>query len=302
MKLKTIKLVLMAMGAIVILSDSISIAQNGKSYSREPLSDHVRNVAKNLLEFTAFNNWLNANYDSTPVEKQKGLKEHLYSIIDSHVKHYFASKESLLPADSDFVLTHCFTWATIMGVYGAHSVLEKLNPNIADSLQVTAPIPTSFNLTVQGEMIDLSSAWGNWRVDFPYYFMVLRLKQFKASNDLQTQTASISTGFGKHLRDDGYSQATIGIAYSPEGVSETFNTFWLEAFGLSPENSTGESINGLSIYKIFDTSLAMHYELVFPKTTKGAMAVVFMGIDGTYQHNRPHFIDFLKHLELGKPD
>lgn len=302
MKLKNIKLVLMAMGAIVILSVSTSYPQDGKSYSRKPLSDPIRDGAKNLVEFMALNNWLNVHYDSAPAERHKALKERLYSIIDSHVKHYFASKESLLPADSDFVLTQCFTWATIMGVYGAHSVLEKLNSNIANSLQVAAPIPSSFNLTVQGEMIDLSSAWGNWRVDFPYYFMVLRLKQFKASNDLQTQMASISTGFGKHLKDDGYSQATIAIAYSPEGVSETFNTFWLEAFGLSPEDSTNDSINGLSIYKKLDTSLSMHYELVFPKTTKGAMAVVFLGIDGTYQHNRPHFIDFLNHLELDKPD
>lgn len=302
MKLKSIKLVIMAIGVIVILSVSTSYPQNGKSYSRKPLSDPIRDVAKNLVEFTKFNNWLKVNYDSTPVEKQKGLKEHLYSIIDSHLKHYRANEESLLPADSDFVLTHCFTWATIMGVYGAHSVLEKLNSNIADSLQVTAPIPTSFNLTVQGEMFDLSSAWGNWRVDFPYYFMVHKLLQYKASNDLQTQIASISTGFGKHSDNDGYSQSTIMIVYSPEGVSKTFDSFWLESFGLSPENSTDDSINGLSIYKKLDTSLSMHYELVFPKPAKGAMAVVFLGIDGTYQHNRPHFIDFLKHLELDKPD
>ena len=302
MKLKSIKLVIMAIGVIVILSVSTSYPQNGKSYSRKPLSDSIRDVAKNLVEFTKFNNWLKVNYDSTPVEKQKGLKEHLYSIIDSHLKHYRANEESLLPADSDFVLTHCFTWATIMGVYGAHSVLENLNSNIADSLQVTAPIPTSFNLTVQGEMFDLSSAWGNWRVDFPYYFMVHKLLQYKASNDLQTQIASISTGFGKHSDNDGYSQSTIMIVYSPEGVSKTFDSFWLESFGLSPENSTDDSINGLSIYKKLDTSLSMHYELVFPKPAKGAMAVVFLGIDGTYQHNRPHFIDFLKHLELDKPD
>lgn len=302
MKLKSIKLVLMAIGVIVILSDSISIAQNGNSYSRKPLSDPIRDVAKNLVEFMALNNWLNVNYESAPAERHQALKERLYSIIDSHVKHYFASKESLLPADSDFVLTQCFAWATTMGVYGAHSVLEKLNSNIADSLQVTAPIPTSFNLTVQGEMFDLSSAWGNWRVDFPYYFMVHKLLQYKANNDLQTQIASISTGFGKHSDNDGYSQSTIMIVYSPEGVSKTFDSFWLESFGLSPENSTDDSINGLSIYKKLDTSLSMHYELVFPKTTKGAMAVVFLGIPGTYQHNRPHFIDFLNHLELDKSD
>ncbi|MCH7691469.1 MAG: hypothetical protein IIA17_10555 [candidate division Zixibacteria bacterium] len=302
MKLRGVNLVLMAIGFALFLSVSISFSQNDQSYSRKPLSDPIRDVAKNLVEFMALNNWLNVNYESAPAERHQALKERLYSIIDSHVKHYFASKESLLPADSDFVLTQCFAWATTMGVYGAHSVLEKLNSNIADSLQVTAPIPTSFNLTVQGEMFDLSSAWGNWRVDFPYYFMVHKLLQYKANNDLQTQIASISTGFGKHSDNDGYSQSTIMIVYSPEGVSKTFDSFWLESFGLSPENSTDDSINGLSIYKKLDTSLSMHYELVFPKTTKGAMAVVFLGIPGTYQHNRPHFIDFLKHLELDKPD
>ena len=302
MKLKTIKLVLMAMGAIVILSVSTSYPQNGQSYSREPLSDPIRDAVKNPIELIRFNSWLNEYYESAPAEKHKALKEHLYSIIDSHIKHLYAHQGTFLPADKDGVLTQCFAWATTMGVYGAHSVLEKLNSNIADSLQVTAPIPTSFNLTVQGEMFDLSSAWGNWRVDFPCYFMVHKLLQYKANNDLQTQIAGISTGFGKHSDNDGYSQSTIMIVYSPEGVSKTFDSFWLESFGLSPENSTDDSINGLSIYKKLDTSLSMHYELVFPKTTKGAMAVVFLGIPGTYQHNRPHFIDFLNHLELGKPD
>ena len=74
MKLKSIKLVIMAIGVIVILSVSTSYPQNGKSYSRKPLSDPIRDVAKNLVEFTKFNNWLKVNYDSTPAERHKALK------------------------------------------------------------------------------------------------------------------------------------------------------------------------------------------------------------------------------------
>jgi hypothetical protein len=273
-----------------------------RSYSTEPLSDPIRGVAENTVEFVKFNNWLNGNYDSTSTENRQALKEHLYSIIDSHVKQLHDREEQLLPGDRDRFLSKCFAWATRMGVFGAHSVLERLDPDAAAVVAVTVSTPESFEIEMRSDMLMLSSSWGPWRAIFPYYFMVGDLRQFRAKNNLQTQLAIVSTGFGRHTADDGYSQATLTIVYSPEGTPKKFNRFWFEMFGLSPDDAAEKPVGAFATYQRLDASSNMHTELVFPNIEKGAMAVAYMGLAGTYEHNRQHFVDFVEALKLSSND
>ena len=284
---------------LVLFALTVGLLSAGPGgYSVKPLRESRRDATANTLEFTKFNNWLNTDYESVPVARRQGPKEHLYSIIDSEVKQIHARTGATFPAEPDFVLAGCFSWAARMGVYGADQVLGRLDPGMAKALGPSVVAPESFQLVLDGDQFVLSSSLGPWRARFPYYFMVGDLRDVETSNGLRTQTAIISTGFGKHKSDEGWSQATVMLVYSPSGTSEAFNEFWLGRFGFTAEDRPAKSDKGLAVYKRFDPKTKLHTDVVFPATEKGAMAVSYMGLDGTYQWNREHFDDFLAMLRV----
>ena len=274
----------------------------GRSYSTKPLKQPIRDAAANAVEFTKFNNWLNGNYDSAPPDRRQALKEHLYSIIDSHVKQLYERQGVTYPSDNDLILSGCYAWADRMGVFGAKMVLERLDTTKAKGLDQQRSSPDSFKLILDGELFVLSSSSDAWRVTFPYYFMLGDLRDIEATNGLRTLMAVISTGFGRHNDAKGYSQATIMLVFSPAGSASEFKEFWLKKFGLTVDDQTAELVQRMPGYKRYDAKSKLHTEVVFPKTGSGAMAVSYMGLDGTYQWNRPYFDDFLGSLLLKSSD
>lgn len=254
------------------------------------------------MEFVKFNNWLNVKYETVPSERIQGLKEHLYSIIDSHVKQLHARTGKTYPSEKDLILPGCFMWGTRMGIPGADQVLERLDPETAKLLKTSARLPDSFMLTLDGEHFVLSSSLGPWRATFPYYFMINELRDFDATNGMRTQIAIVSTGFGRHAGSDGYSQATIMLVYAPMGADANFTQFWLEKYGLTVADKLKEPVRGMPAYRRYDSKTKLHTEVVFPTSGDGAMAVSYMGLDGTYQWNRQHFEDFLAILHLSTKD
>ena len=62
---------------------------------------------------------------------------------------------------------------------------------------------------------------------------------------------------------------------------------------LTPIESTGYRSR---IYRAAPGRL--YTELVHVPTSRGDLAIVYAGLDGTYQANRPHFVDFLRALKL----
>ena len=292
--------------AVLVCATTALLASGGRSatevYATEPLSDPIRDVAENTVEFTQFNNWLNTNYDAVPEDRRQALKEHLYSIIDSHVKQLYEREGALLPVGEDIILPMSFAWATRMGVFGAHSVLAELDPDAAKTVTTPVAAPESLKINARGDMLVISSNWGGWTAAFPYWFMVNDLRQFRAGNGLQTQLAAISTGFGHHTADDGYSQATIMIVYSPEGSELEFREFWLQLFKLTAADEVEHKNRDMRIFRKLDAPTHMHTEVVFPDIAKGAMAVSYMGLAGTYEHNHQHFEDFLAALSLPPGD
>lgn len=291
------KHLIVGLGVAALLSATVGSA-TGHSYSAKPLTDPERDAAKNAVEFAQFNNWLNTNYESAPPDRRQALKEHLYSIIDSDVKQLHERSGKTYPSEADLILSGCFVWATRMGAFGADLIVKQLDPDKAKLLQSPASPPDSFNLSVDGEYFVLASSLGPWRATFPFYFMVGDLRDFETANQLRTQMAIISTGFGRHAGGDGSSQATIMLVFSPTGTASGFNTFWLEKFGLSMADRLAEPVQGMQAYKRYDPKTKLHTELVFPSTQTGAMAVGYMGLDGTFQWNQPHFEDFLAMLRL----
>ncbi len=285
------------MGVTVALTLYAAVASGGpRSYSAKPLKEPVRDAAANAAEFTKFNNWLNTNYESSPPDRRQALKEHLYSIIDSHIKQLHERQGVTYPSDSDLLLSGCYMWAARMGVYGASMVFDRLSTVKAPGVKPPASLPDSFKLTLDGDLFVLSSSVDAWRVTFPYYFMLGDLRDFETTNGLRTQMAIVSTGFGRHVDGKGYSQATIMVVFSPAASASVFDEFWLEKFGLTIADRLPEPVQLMPAYTRYDVKSKMHTEAVFPKTGSGAMVIAYMGLDGTYQWNRPHFEDFLANL------
>jgi hypothetical protein len=42
----------------------------------------------------------------------------------------------------------------------------------------------------------------------------------------------------------------------------------------------------------------LHTEFASWTEKQGPFAVVYLGVDGTYQWNRPHFLDFLRAVQI----
>jgi len=47
-----------------------------------------------------------------------------------------------------------------------------------------------------------------------------------------------------------------------------------------------------------DRQSKLHTEFASWTEKQGPFAMVYLGIDGTYQWNRPHFLDFLRALQV----
>lgn len=273
-----------------------------RGYSTTPLKQPLRDAAENALEFTKFNNWLNTHYDSVPAERRQALKEHLFTIIDAHVKQLHERQGVIYPPDHDLILSGCYAWATRMGVFGADQVLKRLDATRASEVNLQVPSPEPIKLILDGEVFVLSSSGDAWRASFPYYFMPGDLREFETTNGVRTQLAMISTGFGRHADGKGYSQATIMLVHSPSASVAEFEDFWLTKFGLKAGDRMKELVRQMPGYRRYDATSKMHTEVVFPRAGSGAMAVSYMGLDGTYQWNRPHFDDFLARLHLKSPE
>ena len=114
-----------------------------------------------------------------------------------------------------------------------------------------------------------------------------------------TEAIAISTGTAPDAAPPGYSQATIGLVVVSEADREAFEADWAGRLrvdaGKKAEPVAGTKYDSRASY---DARTRMHTELIIVQSAKGAAAVFYGGLDGTYQANRPHFVDFLKRLRL----
>lgn len=288
--------------SILILFISLPIFANEykpqQGYSLEPLGAPVYDWAHVVADTVTFNNWLNANYLNLTREKMKGSREHLYYLISSYASDLYKKNKSILPKNHDPILETLFSWSERLGVYGASLVYNQIKNEKMKPMPMLMKIHPTFKLTFQNDLYNLESLSSSWSIKFPYYFMIGNLSDFKAANGMQTQVLSVSTGASKDKTTAGQSQATLMILFSPSSDFEGFSKFWLRNFEMSSNSKTTNlGIKNLSSQYTYDKSSLLHKEFTFWKTEKGSMAVAYMGMDGTYQANRQHFLDFLFQLQ-----
>ncbi len=256
---------------------------------REPLFD----FAETAIHSVKLNNWLIDKFASLDEARKAPLRERLYYLIDSQIKHNFARTQRVLPAGSDLQLAILFSWAERLGVYGGNLVFNRVK---AETMELAPPVlelPPGIRLSLHDDLFELQSDSG-WQVTFPYYFMIGAVRDMATNDAGRTQLIVISTGAAKDTSKTGHSQATLMLFFSPGATLPEFKSHWQSQLQIrSEDESLPLGVRGLTSQKNFDEKLKLHREMVAWSTPKGACAVVYLGNDGTYQWNRPHFIDFV---------
>lgn len=288
--------------AILILTAAVSFPSNAEEksvkplqggYSTEPLRDPLFDEARVVVEAAAINNWLNANIQKLSYEQMKGPREHLYYLIDSRVKQLYASEKRVLPAKHDPILEILFSWSEHLGVFGgAYAFNAVKSPSSAPKV-AGMKLPEGFALNLVNDTLTLSSNLG-WSITIPYYFMIWNVSDFTAKGGPRTQLVTLSTGAAKDKSQAGRSQATLMFLFSPEKY-ESFERYWRGLMGIPASIKLDAlRVKGLQSRHVIDDGTRLHKEFTSWSGPAGSFAVVYLGIEGTYEWNRPHFIDFLR--------
>lgn len=267
-------------------------------YSVVPLERAVFDPAKVVVETVGLNNWLSKNYGSLDAGTMKGPREYLYYLIDSQVKMIYERDHVVLPAGNDGVLPILFSWSDRLGVYGGRLVYDALKTDKMPEVPDSTSVPAGFDLALRKDMLALSSKSGHWSFAVPYYFMIWGISELEPDGGPKTQVVSLSTGAAKDAGADGHSQATLTLFFGPGADPDTFAPFWakqLDFSGTEPEEAL--DVRSLRSRKRYDADQKLRLEYTSWSSPRGQYVVAYLGLDGTYQWNRPHFIDFLRSVE-----
>ncbi|TLU64150.1 hypothetical protein FE810_12645 [Thalassotalea litorea] len=265
-------------------------------YSSEPLAEPVFDYTYTMVDSATFNNWLNANYKNLDQKSMKGPREYLYYLISSYISDLHSKTGKILPDEPDLVLESLFAWSEKLGVYGANQFYNKVKRRSAPPIAPLVLPPEGIRITTMHDMYRIEAEHGNWTLLFPYYFMIGEIKQFVAKDGTPVQLLIISTGASKDKSEPGRSQATLMFVYSPPGSEKKFKKFWTEQFA-AKENQPRQLGESSSLY-VYQEDALMHKELYFQSTPSGNYLTAYLGVDGTYQHNRQHFLDFVKKINV----
>lgn len=298
MNIKPILLMVVLVG-LMFGGPASGVPNPQEGYSTDTLQAPVFEAAKVAVDTAAFNNWLNANHAKLTGDQLTGPREHLYYLIDSHIKHRFATTGHIMPAEHDLMLEILFSWAEPLGVYGGNMIFNAVKASAVPAREPTISPPSGMRVTLEHDLLRVGSGQ-DWSVAFPYYFMIWQLQEFDRTDGLRTQLMIVSTGAAKDSSSTGHSQATLMVMFSPGSNLGQFQEFWERQFEIESDSErVNLGIGKLTSQRNFEPSLKLHREIVFWENEAGAFAVSYLGNDGTYQWNRAHFLDFLRAFESG---
>ncbi len=278
------------------VSEAADSQQHG--YSTTTLRQPVFGMAQVAVESAFINNWLNANYEKLTNEQMKGPREHLYYLVDSYIKEIYQRDGTILPVGGDLILQTMLRWAEPLGVYGGALAYNAVKLPSAPKQESRLELPDSIALTLDRDLFTVRDELGSWEFQIPYYFMVFDARDFVPNGLSRTQLVSLSTGVAQDASEAGHSQATLMFMFSPNVDLREFKAYWLSALGISERSETKLlKESGCSSSYGYDESILLHKEVVFLESQHGALAVAYLGIDGTYQWNRIHFDNFVSSVE-----
>jgi hypothetical protein len=278
---------------------SVNAIAEVTGYSDEPFQKPVFDSTRVLVEYVSINNWLNENYNRLSPQQTQGVRERLHALIDSQVKEIYARDKTILPKKPDPVLASLFSWVGRMGVYGADETYRAVRGTDPMMPPSGPRPPDGLAVSMKGDLLKITSAAGGWVASVPYHFFIYRLSNATGADGNHVEAALVSTGSAPDSASPGYSQATIAILFTPGVKIDSFTKTWLERFNISASIPASKiALTSFESRTSYDASTRLHREAVVLSSSKGLFFVYYSGLDGTYQWNRPHFINFLASLRL----
>lgn len=244
----------------------------------------------------AFTDWLEANAATVPPARQAVVREHLYALISADIKARFVAGFPVFPAERDSVLADLFLWGDRLGVFGAYRVARVLDPARSPAPPVN-PIPPIFEVSLDSGYFTVRSSQQSWSIRFPFYFMLSAATHQRMGTGFEGDVLVLSTLFAPNdPRIGSASQATILVTATKTEDSLAAVDYWLKALGVNPKPEPDSLFPGGTTYRGFDPAMQMRKEAVVIPMEGGIMVVSYLGLEGTFQANHPHFVNFLEHL------
>jgi len=271
-------------------------------YSKLPLTEPIFDYPKVIIESTAFNNWLNNNYSKLDDQTMKGPREHLYYLLSSYVSELNNKDGIILPGENDLVLSTLLSWSERLGAYGTHLFYNQVKSDKMKAMPSVMKVSEGIKISAINDMFRVEAKSGHWSTKFPYYFMIGAINEFNATNGMETQLLTISTGAVKDKSQAGRSQSTIMLIYSPSEETKEFNDYWLTQFEIdSKVIAKPLGVKKLESVYLYNEEALLHKEITFLPSSNGSLLIAYMGMDGAFQKNRQHFLDFLLQVKTAKP-
>lgn len=130
--------------------------------------------------------------------------------------------------------------------------------------------------------------------------MVGAITRQRLANGVENDVAMVSTLTAANSEPrGGASQGTILILSAQTPDLPSYVAFWLQHLRMAPTDTVSNPVpQATRSYRRFDQASGLWTEVVALKVPSGSLLVVYSGSDGTYQVNRPHFLDLLKSLRV----
>lgn len=285
--------------ALCLTTNASSPSTKPLVYAEQPFQTAAIEPARVVVESVAINNWLNANHSRLTGVQIQGAREHLHALIDSRVKELYWKNNILIPHEPDPLLAMLYSWAGQLGVYGADAVYATVRGNYSVEPPPGPRPPEGLDVALQGETLVISSSEGGWQASVPYHFFIFVLDKATGPDSRPYEATVISTGSAPVVMPPGYSQATLAIYFTEGADMASFEPEWCERLQIPCR--TEQEVVGQTRYrsrKVYDERTRLHKEVAFVPSKKGGLAILYAGLDGTYQLNRPHYLDFLERLKV----
>lgn len=277
------------------------VSQGGdNAYSKSPLLNPVYGFAEVTEEIGSYHEWLEEKFNKIPNTMHPVFRERLYYLLSSYVSGISQKDNTILPVEFDENIATTFKWAEKLGIFGGSLLYESFKQPTSPSIETINKIPSNFQISIDNDRIVLASKKDIWSVNAPYYFMIQNLGTIGRYKDVSSDThaVAISTGAARDNSAKGQSQATITVFYASQLSAKELSNDVLGLLGI-PNNSKffDLGIESRSSQYVYDASENIHKEATFWDTNTGAFGIGYLGVDGTYQTNRIHFLEFLKQFE-----
>jgi hypothetical protein len=262
------------------------VESSQKGYSVAPLRNPLFDEARVIAETTALNNWLVANIAKLSYEQMKGPREHVY-----------AAEKRVLPAKHDPLLETLFSWSERLSVFGGATSFNAVKAASSPAQTPRMKLPPGVELLLNNDLLTVRSDLG-WSITIPYYFMIWNVGDFTATNGARTQLVALSTGAAKDGSGAGRSQATVVFMFAPGKEFEAFDAYWSAQMNVGMDvKPISLGVKSLRSRHVVDQPKKMHTEFTSWSDSTGSFAVAYLGAEGPYEWNRPHFLDFLQLVE-----